>query len=123
MNDLENGPNLQSDRESEARRQWRRATQVDQTGWYAFVTALAGIIVVLVVSLAWDWTADGRLAPVVLLLSGCGLFVLPIGSASSWISRKYFNDNAFPTHLAAVAISLIGVVSIFGWGLVIASRH
>lgn len=118
MNDLENRLNRQADR-----RQWRRVTQIDQTGWYAFVTALAGIIVVLVVSLACDWTDDRRLAPIVLLLSGCGLFVLPIGIASSWISRKYFTDTTFPTHIAAVAISLIGVVSIFGWGLVIASKH
>lgn len=116
MNDLETNRRQAAESRSE-----RQSTQADQTGWYAFSTALTGIIVIMVVSLLCDWTEDQRLGPIVLIFSGCGMFALPIGMFSSWISRKCFTDTAFPPGLVAVVISVIGVLSIFGWGLVVAS--
>jgi hypothetical protein len=112
-----------ADARSDQYRQWRLAAEADRTGWCAFFAALAGIIVIMTISLLCDWTDDGRLGPIMLTLYVCGMVALPIGILSSWISRKYFADTALPSHNAAITLSLIAVISIFGWGSVISSLH
>jgi hypothetical protein len=99
---------------------FRSKAEAADASWAGFVTALVGTITILVLAILIDTTQERRMVVVILILSGCGCFSLPIGLMSGWFAHKYFAGTDFPPSPVAVMMASIVILSIFGWGFVTA---
>jgi cobalamin biosynthesis protein CobD/CbiB len=96
----------------------RRKGEAADARWAGVLTALVGTIAILILAILCDTTKERELVVITLVLSGFGLFWLPIGLLSGWVAHKCFTGTDFPPSRVAVILALIVVLSILGWGFV-----
>lgn len=107
--------------ELEVLAQRRALEECADAEWTGIIAAGLGMLIQLVLALVWQNFHPDRLSiGLVFLIVAGGVLAIPVGVGSGWLAHAWFYRTSIPARWMVYPFTSIGLLTLFGWAIVLA---